>query len=568
MRDPSISFHRSAMVSKNILPQWRSRLLLLLLTAGFLVLLLRALWVQGIHHEFYIFQGERRYARSMEEAPTRARILDRNGTVLAISEGMVDVWVEPEKFSKADVQQRALVSKTLNLAPTALNDDVWGKRKFVYLKRQATLEASDLLRAAHVPGLVYSPTSRRAFPAGPEIANVIGLTNIEGHGNEGVELARDGELSGTPGHRRVIVDRLGRVIEQPFSAPASPGTDVTLTIDMRIQRIAMEALAASVEKFAASGGSAIVVDTHTGEILSLANVPTFDPADLGHLNAEAMRNRAFTDSFEPGSTIKPLTVAHALENHKIDIETRFDTSPGVIDLYGSSIRDTSDHGVLTPSGIIAKSSNIGMVRIAQRLQADEMWNNFRLFGLGERPLSRYPGIAFGSLRPAKRWKPIEQATMAYGYGLSVTLAQLAEAYTVFGNDGARAPLRLYRDDPRSSPIPVVSPHVSQQVLGMLEQAVEPGGTARMAQLTAYRSGAKTGTARKQSGNGYARGKYRAVFVGLAPIETPRLVVAVMIDTPTRGSYYGGPVAGPVFNSIMQRALQILSVPPDRLPIRG
>lgn len=564
MRDPAISYHRPAIARARTLPPWRARLVLLLVLAGFGALAARALWVQVVDREFYAYQGRLRFERTVESTPARARVLDRNGAILAISEPVADVWVVPQDFASATPAQLRQVAVALDMPPDEVAARGHGGRRFLYLKRQVARDTALALHSERIPGLNLTETTRRSFPEGSDIANVIGLTNIDGEGLEGIELANEAELRGSAGRRRVIVDRLGRVVEQlgTLAAP-QPGRDVTLSIDMRIQRVAMQALGAAMERSAARAASAIVVDTRTGEILALANLPSADPAHPGGQRADGMRNRAVTDTFEPGSTIKPLTVALALERGRVAPDTRFDTAPGVLEIHGARIRDTRDFGTLDLGQVVAKSSNIGMVRIAQRLSAEEMWQNFRLFGLGEKPLRDYPGVAPGRLRPAPRWKPIEQATMAYGYGLSVSLAQLAQAYAAFGNDGLRPPLTLYAGRAPAPAVRVMSPEVARSVRLMLEASASPGGTARIAMLDGYRIGAKTGTARKQEGNGYAAGKYRATFVGLAPISDPKLVVAVMIDEPTRGSYYGGPAAGPVFAEILRGALRILATPPDR-----
>lgn len=563
MREPAVSFHRSQVPRRHAIPAWRSKCLLALLGLAGCALVVRALWVQGVDSNFYVQQGQRRYERSIPSAYPRARVLDRNGVVLAISESVQDMWIVPQEFAAASAQDRADLARDLALAPEEVQAKAASDKRFLYLKRAVPTPLALTLRKRAIPGLNFTETTRRSFPEGADIAPLLGIISQDGQGQEGIELARDAQLQGRAGRRNVIIDRLGREVDAARpGTPAQAGQDVRLSIDMRLQRSAMIALAASIEKFGAAAGCAIVVDTRSGEILALANLPSFDPNAPGGYARDGMRNRALVDTFEPGSTLKPLTVAAALTAGRITATTRIDTSPGVIEVYGNRIRDTSNHGELDIRGVVAKSSNIGMVRIAQTLSAQQMWDNFRLFGLGDRPIADYPGVTPGSLRPAARWKPIEQATMAYGYGLAVSLAQLAEAYTAFGNDGLRVPLSLYAAAQPAPPVRVATPEIAWEVLGMLEAAVEPGGTARVARMERYRVGAKTGTARKQVGRGYAPGKYRAVFVGLAPLSHPRLVVAVMIDEPSRGSYYGGPVAGPVFAQIMRDSLRILGVPPD------
>lgn len=563
MPHPSISFHRHA-ATKPALPKWRSHVVLLLLCIGFASLCVRAFWVQCIRSDFYIRQGRKRYEHAIERAPGRGRVLDRNGAVLAISEPVQDVWIEPADFSRASAAERASIASLLGLAARELADKAASRKQFLYLKRGVAIEPAARVAALGAPGVHLSAAARRYYPGGSDFAQLVGFTGLDGHGLEGVERAEDRTLAGAASRADVIVDRLGRAVENVSApSPGRPGDDVVLSIDRRIQHVAMVAVQRSITRFAAAAGCAIVLDARTGEILALANAPTFDPNRQSGAYDARFRNRALSDVFEPGSTIKPVTVALALQQGIVTPDTRFDTSPGVLKLYGSVIHDTSNHGDIPVTQVIAKSSNIGMVKIAGRLAAKDMWQAFRDFGIGERPLANFPAIARGTLRPAARWKPIEQATMAYGYGLSVSLSQLADAYTVFARDGRRRPLSLVRATSPRAGLDVVSPRTAAQIRDMLEAAVAPGGTAGIARLPDYRVGAKTGTARKQSGAGYARGKYHAVFVGMAPMSDPRLIVAVMIDEPSKGSYYGGPVAGPVFGEIMENALHLLGVPPDR-----
>ena len=392
MRDPAVSFHRTQVPRRHAIPAWRSKLLLAMLGLAGGALVLRALWVQGVDSAFYVQQGQRRYERSIPSTYPRARVLDRNGVILAISESVEDAWIVPQEFATAGPDERAAVAQALGLPDAELAGKAASDKRFLYLKRSVSRPVAQALAARRVPGLNFTETTRRSFPEGADIAPVLGIISQDGRGQEGIELARDGQLQGRPGRRNVIIDRLGRAVDAARpGTPAQAGQDVRLSIDMRLQRSAMIALAATVEKFGAAAGCAIVVDTRNGEILALANLPSFDPNAPGSYARDGMRNRALVDTFEPGSTLKPLTVAAALEAGTITPATRYDTSPGVMDVYGSRIRDTSNHGALDISGIVAKSSNIGMVRIAQTLSAQQMWDNFRRFGLGERPIDDYPG---------------------------------------------------------------------------------------------------------------------------------------------------------------------------------
>ncbi|WP_186106078.1 peptidoglycan D,D-transpeptidase FtsI family protein [Burkholderia gladioli] len=566
------SFHRSPGVPAG-LPAWRSRLVVLLLTLGFLALVARAAWVQVAHREFFVEQGRRRYERTFSAVALRSKILDRRGNVLAISEPVDDLWLDPQDFARATPGQVGELAAALHLSPASV--DAFRRRggRFAPLRRAVPLDVARPLLASAIPGLHAIAAQKRYFPEGDALVQVIGITGRDGAGLEGVELAGNAALRGQAASRTLIVDRLGRAVTEPRDSDLpEPQPDLVLSIDRQIQRLTQEALARGVERTAAAAGCAIAVDVASGEILALANVPSFDPNDPGALAGGPPRNRALTDTFEPGSTIKPLTVSLALADGLITPGTRFDTSPGVLEFHGARIRDTSDHGVIDTGQVIAKSSNIGMVKISQLLSAQAMWDNFRRFGLGGVPLEGFPGVVSGTLRNPHRWGPVEQATMSYGYGLSVSLAQLARAYVILANDGHATRLSLLHEMPDlrdARPGAAVIPAaVAARVRAMLEETVAPGGTATMARLPDYRVGAKTGTARKSDGrHGYAAGQYRAVFVGMAPMSRPRVVVAVMIDTPRKVSYYGGPVAGPVFAAITEGALHVLGVPPDRVPSR-
>ncbi|RQS16421.1 penicillin-binding protein 2 [Burkholderia sp. Bp9002] len=532
-------------------------------TAGFLVLAARTLWVQGIHPDFYIREGQKRYEHVFEVKPARGRILDRNGEPLAIGKPAADVWIVPAEFRGASHSERTRLASMLGLQADAIASRGNSERKFVVLKRDVDPEVALGVSRLDVPGVYLIGNDRRYYPGGSDFAQLTGWIGADGHGSEGVELADDALLSGVASKRRLIVDRLGRPVDMVgIDAAGAAGADLTLSIDRRIQHVARLAVEHTIEQFAAAAGSAVVVDARTGEMLALVNLPTFDPNMPMSAYDGRFRNRAVADVFEPGSTVKPITVALALTKGIVTPLTRFDTSPGSFNVYGSVIHDTADFGNLSVTQIITKSSNIGMAKIAMKLSSQDMWGMFHSFGVGSPPLKALPAVANGTLHPARFWMPIEKLTMAYGYGLSMSLAQLADAYTVFANDGRRIPLSLMRLHTRPVGEPVVSSRVAQQIRAILE-ADGREGTARVASLPDYRTGGKTGTARKQSGHGYAQGKYRAVFVGMAPMSDPRLIVAVMIDEPSRGSYYGARVAGPACAEIMESALHLLGVPPDR-----
>nr|WP_232453321.1 penicillin-binding protein 2 [Burkholderia ubonensis] len=530
---------------------------------AFAALVGRALWVQGINRDFYIRQGQMRFEHVFEGEMHRGRILDRNGEPLAISKPVADAWIVPTEFRKASNADVDKLASMLALSSDVLAAKGRADLSFVYLKRGLEPALASRIAQFGIPGVYFNQEALRYYPGGSDIAQLIGRVGSDGHGTEGVELVNDAALYGEVSKRRMIVDRLGKPVDVvDVDAAGVPGADIRLSIDSRIQHVARVAVERAMRKFAAAAGTAIVVDAKTGEILALANLPTFDPNEPVGAYDERFRNRAIVDAFEPGSTIKPVTLALALSRGVVTPQTRINTAPGAFEAYGSVIHDTANFGELTVTQIITKSSNIGMAKIAMNLSSRDMWENFHEFGIGSRPLTDLPSVARGALHPARVWKPIEKLTMAYGYGLSVSAAQLAGAYTVFANDGRRIPLSLVRVDAPPAGETVISPQVAQQIRAMLE-ADGREGTARIASLPDYQVGGKTGTARKQSGRGYAHGKYRALFVGMAPMSHPRLIVAVMIDEPSRGSYYGAPVAGPVCAEIMESALHLLGVPPDR-----
>lgn len=542
------------------LPATRSRLVQWLLFAGFAVLGLRALYLQGLSTEFLQRQGEARYERTLEMPASRGKILDRNGVVLASSVPARAVWAIPEDVpvgspGMADLA-RLLDMPQRDLENRLTNAD----RKFVYLKRQLPLDVAAEIRALGIPGIHQERETRRSYPQGEVMAHVLGFTNIDDHGQEGIELAFDEQLAGSPGSRRVIKDRLGRVVEdvQAIRAPAD-GEDIRLSLDSRLQYLVMAQLNEAIAANNAQGGAAVVLDAATGEILALVNLPTYDPNRRESLTGASLRNRAFTDAFEPGSTMKPFSVALALDQQRITPATTFNTGNGSITYAGFTIRDVSrGGGPLDITAILQKSSNVGMTMLSERLAARDMWNTFTALGLGQAPSLGFPGMSAGRLRPWERWRPIEKATMSYGYGLSLSLIQLARAYTVFARDGELAALSLVKRESAPTTVAVYTPKTAQVVRAMLEAAA---GAAR-AQVPGYRVAGKSGTARKIVNGAYSTKHYVASFVGLAPVSNPRIVVAVRIDEPSTGVYYGGRVAAPVFAGITGGALRVLGVEPD------
>ncbi len=547
------------------LPLWRARLLLGLLLAGSVALVGRSFWLQGINKEFLIGKGESRYERVIGMPATRGRILDRHGDVLAISTPVKSVWAIPEDAKLTPAQTRAL-AKLLEADPREVTRKLAAARDFVFLKRQIAPAVADRIADLKLPGVHFQNEYRRYYPAGEVTAHMLGFTGAEDVGQEGIELALEHQLAGKAGSRRVIKDRRGQIVEDVESIHApQEGQDVVLALDAKLQYLAFSKLKQAVAEHKAKAGGIVVLDAKSGEVLALANLPTYNPNNRTRLSGAQLRNRAFTDTFEPGSTFKPFTVALALEKGNVHIDTPIQTAPGKLTIGTATISDAHAHGVLTVAQVIQKSSNIGTAKMALNLPSEDMWNNFDRLGFGQPLKLGFPGEASGRLRPWKHWRPIEQATMSYGHGISVTLIQLARAYQAFARDGDLVPLSLSRvEAPPAVGERVLSAQTAREMRAMLELAVQPGGTAPKAQVPGYRVGGKTGTAMKLDGGIYTH-KYVSAFVGFAPASDPRLIVAVMIDEPSAGKYYGGEVAAPVFATVMGSALRTLGVPPDDAP---
>lgn len=556
-------------------PVWRSRLMVAGLALGFIGLSVRAAYIQIIGNDFFVRQGEVRFARTLELPANRGRILDRNGLILASSIPAQAIWAFPEEVSQqADHAKLAAMAKLLGMSlkdvQAKLADD---EKTFVYIKRQVDEDIAKKIADLRIAGIYQRKEYRRQYPEGAAMAHIVGFTDIEDKGLEGIERTFNEQLAGRTGSRRVIRDRLGRVVESVGDGvPPVDGRDLHLTIDSKIQYFAWQKLRSAVEAQRAKGGSVVVLDVQTGEVLALANYPSYDPNNRKNLTGEQLRNRALTDIYEPGSTMKPVTVALALEQKKVTPQTVIATDPGKLTIQGATIGDVHNYGTLTVSGVIQKSSTVGVAKVAQRLSGQDMWENFRHIGIGQKPDLPFPGIASGRLRPWKSWRPIEHATMSYGYGLSASLFQITRAYSVFARDGVLMPVSLVREGAAdtsgkfhptdsSAGVRVYRPDVAKDVMRMLHLVTSPGGTAQQAQTSGYSVGGKTGTARKQVGKNYSENHYRASFVGVAPIETPRVVVGVMIDEP-QGSIYGGAVAAPVFSEVVQQTLRLLGVAPD------
>ncbi len=544
------------------LPAWRSRLVLILLLLGFATLAGRSLFLQGFNNEFLIKKGESRYERVIEISATRGRILDRNGDVLAISTPVKSIWAIPEDTQLTPAQARELAA-LLEMDVRELNHKLAAEKDFVFIKRQISPEQADRVAALNLAGIHQQREYRRYYPAGEVMSHLIGFTGVDDAGQEGVELALNAQLTGKNGSRRVIKDRRGQIVEdvESINQPVE-GKDVTLAIDAKIQYLAYSHLKQAVTENKAKAGGIVVLDARTGEVLALANLPTYNPNNRVRLAGAQLRNRAFTDTFEPGSTMKPFTAALALDKGKFRFDTQIQTSPGRLTIGTATISDAHAHGMLTVAQVIQKSSNIGVSKMALSMAPETMWTMFDSAGFGHPLKLGFPGEVGGRLRPFKNWRPIEQATMSYGHGISVTLIQLARAYMAFAREGDLLPLSLTRvDNAPTAGQQVFSGQTAREVRSMLQMVVEPGGTAPKAQISGYRVAGKTGTANKLEG-GYYADKFVASFVGFAPVSDPRLIVAVMVDEPSGAKHFGGDVAAPVFAQVMAGCLRTLGVASD------
>lgn len=561
-RHRAINYSASPLLASKT-PVWRSKFIVALLALAFAGLGARAAYVQVFGNEFFQRQGEVRFARTLELPANRGRVLDRNGLILASSVVAQSIWAIPEDVDKSDPKLREL-AKLLEMPLAELKKRLANEDKtFVWVKRQVDEPVAKNIAALNIKGIYQRREYKRQYPEGEAAAHVVGFTNVEDRGQEGVELAFNAQLAGKAGSRRVIKDRLGRVIEDVRDViPPVDGPDLQLSIDSKVQYFAYEKLRDAVKNHKARAGSVVVLDAQTGEVLALANYPSFNPNKRVNLSGEQLRNRVLTDSFEPGSTMKPFIAALALEKGLVRPTSQIQTAPGRISIGGSTISDAHPYGVLTVNEVIQKSSNVGTVKMAMQMHPREMWETYAQAGFGQKPQVPFPGAVTGRLRPYKSWRPIEQATMSYGYGLSVSLFQLAQAYTIFARNGELIPVTMLKTETPTAGVRVFGEKNAVAVRKMLELATAAGGTAPKAQTMGYSVGGKTGTAHKQEGKSYAANKYRSFFVGLAPVEAPRIVVAVMIDEPSNGEYFGGLVAAPVFSETVQQTLRVLGVQPD------
>jgi cell division protein FtsI (penicillin-binding protein 3) len=544
------------------LPPWRSRLLFILLLLGLAGLIGRSVYLQGIHNDFLQQKGDARYGRTVDINAHRGMITDRYGEPLAISTPVESIWSSPEDVEATPKQIRQL-AEIVGMNPAEISGRLLDTgHDFVYLKRDLPPEQAEKVLRLEIPGISQRHEYHRYYPGGDVTAHLLGFTDVDDNGQEGMELALQKQLGGKTGSERVIKDRRGHIVEDVASLQApKPGADTALSIDSKMQYLAFREIKLAVEQHHAKSGSIVVLDAKSGEVLALSNWPSYNPNNRAHVELKAMRNHAVTDLFEPGSTMKPFTVATALESGKFTPETVINTNHGVFVVGGHKIHDTHPEDSLTVAQVIQVSSNVGAAKMALSLPPETFWQSLSEVGFGALTGSAFPGEAAGRLRDYKKWMPIEQANMAFGNGISVNLLQLARAYTVFANDGELKPVTLLRQDAPTAGRRAFSPATALEVRTMMEAVVKPGGTAPLAQINGYRVAGKTGTAHKVEGGHYVN-RYVASFVGMAPASNPRLIVAVMVDEPAGSEYYGGQVAAPAFSNVMGAALRLLNVPND------
>ncbi len=534
---------------------------------GMVVLVARAVDLQVLKQDFLQGQGDARHLRVVSMPAHRGMITDRNGEPLAISTPVDSVWANPQELPLSDARL-ARLARILDLDPDELMRRLAarGDREFVYIKRHVSPELAQQVETLDLPGIALEREYRRYYPMGEVAAHVVGFTNIDDQGQEGLELAYDEWLAGVPGAKRVIKDRLGHTIEnvEALRAPRA-GKPLALSIDRRVQYLAYRELKLAVQAHGARSGSVVVMDPLSGEILAMVNQPAFNPNTRRDLRGELYRNRAVTDVFEPGSTMKPFTIAAALEAGRYEPASFIETAPGYFRVSGHTIRDARNYGRIDLGTVIQKSSNVGASKIALSLEAEDLWSLYSRVGFGRITGVGYPGESAGVMSDYSRWREVERATLAFGYGLSVTPLQLAQAYCAIAADGQMPEPSFVRRETAAPSHAAMSAQTARQVRAMLQEVVSPAGTGNRAIIDGYRVAGKTGTVRKSTAGGYADDRYLAVFAGMAPASQPRLVVVVMINEPTGEEYYGGHVAAPVFRNVMAGALRLMNIPPDDLP---
>ncbi|MBI3774554.1 MAG: penicillin-binding protein 2 [Gammaproteobacteria bacterium] len=542
--------------------------LVIALGLGAILLFMRAVQLQVLNHDFLSSQGEARYARVVPVAAHRGMILDRNGEPLAASTPVESVWVNPQEFTATSAQFREL-SQLLGTAPDVINSTIYAHAsdEFVFIRRQISPEDAQKVLALKIPGLALQREYRRYYPAGEVTAHALGFTDLDDKGQDGLEYAFESVLHGTPGKRKIIRGPHGHVVDEVESLrEPEPGRDITLSIDRRLQYLAYRELKAAVQRHGAQAGSAVVLDVQTGEVLAMVNQPAFNPNKREELHGDQTRNRVATDMFEPGSTIKPFTVAAALESGKFRPSSMIDTAPGFFKVGNATVHDIHNYGRIDVSTVLQKSSNVGVSKMALEISAEQVWTVFTRVGLGSKTSAVFPAEAAGVIKNYRQWHEVERVTAAYGYGVSVTALQLVRAYAALADNGRIRPVLFTRADDRAQIVnageQVFRPELTAQLRRMLETVSQEGGTGTEARVAGYRVAGKTGTVKKSQEGGYAEHSYLAVFAGFAPMSNPRLAMVVMVDEPQGDAYYGGQVAAPVFSAVMSGALRLLNIAPD------
>ncbi|MBW3567255.1 MAG: penicillin-binding protein 2 [Proteobacteria bacterium] len=545
---------------------WRSAVVTALFVVGAVLMLARAFELQVMRKDFLQDQGQARHVRVVEMPAHRGMITDRNGEPLAVSTPVASVWVNPRELGEA-ASRLPEIADVLEEDARKLVETVAERqdREFVYLKRHITPQIADEIEALAIPGVYLQREYKRFYPAAEVTAHLLGFTNIDDHGQEGLELAFNEWLSGEAGAKRVLRNRLGQTVEdlELLSTP-HPGKVLRTSIDLRLQYLAYRELKSAIQENDAISGSIVVLDATTGEVLALANQPSFNPNNRSELQGGNHRNRALTDVFEPGSSFKPFPIIAALETGEWHPSTTVDTSPGFIKVGGYTIPDKRNYGVIDVTTVLAQSVNVGASKIALSLERDHLWSVLARFGFGSVTGSGVPGETGGVLPHWQRWRDVTQATLSYGYGLSVTPLQLAQAYGIIAADGISRPVSFVAGNSTAGE-QVIQPRSARSMRYMLETVVAPNGTGSAAIVNGYRVAGKTGTARKAVAGGYATDRHIAVFAGMAPVENPRLVTVVVINEPRKQKYYGGAIAAPVFSRVMAGGLRLLNVAPDAAP---
>lgn len=551
-------------------PVWRLLVMVLGLAALACMLVWRTLHLQVLDadrgREFLQGQGNARTIRTEQIPAHRGMITDRNGEPLAVSTPVASIWADPKELAAA-MGRLPELAQLLGLNRNNLREKIErvAGRRFVYLRRHLTPAEAEKVLSAGIPGVYLQREYRRYYPAGEVTAHLIGFTNIDDRGQEGLELAYDEWLRGTPGSKKVLKDLYGHIIRDlDDGRAASPGNDLQLTVDLRLQYQAYKELKLALQRSQAKAGSVVMLDARTGEVLAMVNQPGFNPNNRSELRLAALRNRAVTDVFEPGSTVKPFTVVAALESGKFNQDSVIDTSPGYMRIGAKTLVDPVNYGELNLEGMLKKSSQVGISKLSLALNEQWVWDVFQRIGLGRSTGIGFPGESNGLLPNRPKWLPIERANFAFGYGLSVTALQLAQAYGVLANGGVLQPVSLIQRAQAAESYRVIEEPLARSVSRMLESVIRPGGTGTRARINAYRVAGKTGTVHKIGEGGYADDRYLSLFVGMAPASDPRVVTVVTIDEPESGKYYGGEAAAPVFSRVTGEAMRLLNIAPDAM----